>query len=226
MKTIVLGISIYHSYKTAKRLLRQIRGNGIAVENERRYILDMEDGEQYDILIKESRHSYPWEARNQIIGRPEAPRIPERTDFFALLDGDNYLHLAELLALVNANLDIIGAPYSNLDCPHKLLAWDTNIFGQPKNSYPVETRGTREVGALGTGCLVIKRRVFETMAYPWFYNPKDDNPDPDKTNALRDSYQFGLHARRAGFKIHCNFDLRAEHDQITREKINWSWDEL
>lgn len=53
----------------------------------------------------------------------------------------------------------------------------------------------KEVDLTGTGCLLVHRRVFESMEPPWFEaSPEGDGED----------YAFCRKARAAGFKIFCD----------------------
>lgn len=65
--------------------------------------------------------------------------------------------------------------------------------------------GFTEVGAAGAGCLLVRRRVFETLEYPWFRLAGDET-DP------AEDIDFCIRARKAGFKIWTTADYgRAEH---------------
>jgi len=64
-----------------------------------------------------------------------------------------------------------------------------------------------EVDAIGTGCIIIAREVFEQVEWPWFIN---DPHYPSKTLGSHDNY-FCQKAKEAGIKIWCDFTLTSPH---------------
>lgn len=73
-----------------------------------------------------------------------------------------------------------------------------------------------ELEAAGTGCIFIRRRVFEGMGYPYFTYTFDEN------HALRDTEDivFSREARKAGFRIwgHTRY-LAAHHHTCDLSRI-------
>ena len=63
------------------------------------------------------------------------------------------------------------------------------------------------VDGVGTGCIFIKRNVFEELEKPYFHFRKNDN---GTLNTGEDMY-FTQKAKRAGFDIHIAMDYVASH---------------
>jgi hypothetical protein len=66
--------------------------------------------------------------------------------------------------------------------------------------------GLVEVGAVGTGCIIIHRRVLEAIQHP-FENIYDEKGFKIEGNDLR----FCTMARAKGFKVHCHLNYIAGH---------------
>ena len=78
-------------------------------------------------------------------------------------------------------------------------------------------KGLVEVDALGTGCIMVAREVFEQIEPPWFYNSYE--------RAWRDEWPgedigFSNKCRDAGIKLYCDTTLTSPH--LTTSKIDES----
>lgn len=90
--------------------------------------------------------------------------------------------------------------------------------GNPYGQYPVTLFPTEEpftAGASGLGCVLIKRRVFETMPYPWF--------DLSAGKFGSDMY-FYKHAHDAGFELWVHPQVRCKQiDYYVTDIEDWYW---
>jgi len=69
-----------------------------------------------------------------------------------------------------------------------------------------------ECDAAGAGCLLVKRRVFETVPPPWFF--EDYRPDADKYDAfasVAEDLSFFWKVQQHGFKTYVHTGVLCEH---------------
>ena len=88
-----------------------------------------------------------------------------------------------------------------------------------------EGQGLTEVDAIGGGCVMIKRKVYETIGG----RPYEFHYYPDGNLSLVGDYDFCQKAQKAGFKIHVDFahlcghikaiDLKAMNDLMVQLSI-------
>lgn len=150
-------------------------------------------------------------------------------DFLLLVDDDNPPQ-NNPLELSDLDLDVVGLPtpvwHSEVkgDRPFYFNALtavykeDGTVEGfKPlQDSAPgFQFQGLHEVDAVGTGCILIARRVLETlmrkaigkpMATP-FMRTWDDTG----AVVMGNDYAFCTRAKAAGFKIHAHFDYMCHH---------------
>jgi hypothetical protein len=76
-----------------------------------------------------------------------------------------------------------------------------------------------ECDAVGFGCVLIRREVFEAIQYPYF------EADPETGGA--EDFDFCEKARAAGYKIWADFSIQANHEAkgsfIGREEFIACW---
>lgn len=123
--------------------------------------------------------------------------LKHQTDFLWIL-GDDHAFAPELLPQLLAHDKDIVVPH----CLMRHPPWKPVVFqGQnEKGEYvtaELPQEGLVEVHASGSAGMLIKRRVLEAMADPWF------EPDPLGAGLNEDLY-FCQKAREAGFEIFCD----------------------
>jgi hypothetical protein len=90
------------------------------------------------------------------------------------------------------------------------------FMDQPVSSgtgiFPIKEHGTglMQVDYVGAGCLLISRKVLETLQYPWFFWSRNDPRIPLKERISEDLY-FCKKAREAGFQIYLDASVRCLH---------------
>lgn len=119
------------------------------------------------------------------------------------MDSDMSFPENTLSRLLAHNKDIVGGLYAM-----KVAPFATTIFKGNQNYIPKSNEGVIEVDAIGTGCLLIKRRVFEAMEWPYFWYEED--PPGSKKMMTEDSF-FCIKARKAGLKVHCDTSILCGH---------------
>lgn len=131
-------------------------------------------------------------------------------DYWLTIDTDNP-PTNNPLDLVEFDCDIIGCPtpvWHNAvkgDRP-----WYFNALDKKKDGYKphMECDGLQEVDAVGSGCLLISRRVLMAL--------KDQKPffrkwNEDGTVEMSGDYSFCEKAKQAGFKIWTHYNYICQH---------------
>ena len=135
-------------------------------------------------------------------------------DYYLATDDDMAFTSDTIGQLIEHNKDIIGASYmvrSGSDA-HLIVACPIGKRAKA-DWFKVWDRGIQECDWTGGGCLLIKKNVFEAMEYPWFRN----NVVREEVNGVlvgdiqTEDLSFCQDARRAGFKVYIDLDVRAAH---------------
>lgn len=131
-------------------------------------------------------------------------------DFWLNIDADNPPE-NNPLDLVDLDRDICGLPTVVWcdkvpgDRPFYLNAMDA-VGNEWKPHEPCE--GLQEVDAVGSGCMLVARRVLEGIKPPWFV--REYAPDGASVECGPDFY-FCRQASSAGFSVWAHFDYPCEH---------------
>jgi hypothetical protein len=136
-------------------------------------------------------------------------------DFWLNIDSDNPPQ-NNPLDLVELDKDIIGLPtpiwhFKGDQKGERPVYWNAYDFDPTSGAYKehVIREGLQQVDAIGTGCFLIARRVFN--------NPKMQKGafirklNPDGTVERGNDISFCERAREAGFEIYCHFDYPCAH---------------
>lgn len=138
--------------------------------------------------------------------RSTAARYAREHGFDCLLfmDSDMTYPPDTLLRLLkHGDLPVIGATYAQRNETRQ-----THGFDLEGKRLDVSAGGpSREVASLPTGCMLIRRRVLDTLAAqgdePFFRMPWADNA----ANSRGEDYDFCSRVRGAGFSVHVDPDL-------------------
>lgn len=159
--------------------------------------------ERDDVEIYFSKDTPVDSNRNKIVSY-----FLEETDHERLvMIDDDIIPPDDVLSLFDGDEDIIspivfskrnGIPYPAI--------YDLDECGQTKVAF-VDGSGYQNVDAVGTGCIGIKRRVFESLDEPYFSFKTSD----DGTVNTGEDISFCLDAREAGFDIVVSLDHVAGH---------------
>ncbi len=136
-------------------------------------------------------------------------------EYWLSMDADNP-PMNNPLDLIKLDLDIIGLPTPVWHFTDKIkgerpIYWNAYRWNEKDQGYNewAFKEGLQEVDAIGTGCFLINRRVF-------------NHPDMRKAPFQRTWYEDGTvqygndisfcrKAKKNGFKIHCHYEFPCDH---------------
>ena len=161
------------------------------------------------IILNEKRHFLTTyvsamngigEHRNKIV----KDFLESDYDYLVQVDSDNPPP-ADFLDLIEKDLDVVGLPtpinMSNTGVPD--IRW--NVF---ENDLPIkfEGQGLEEVQMVGTGCIIIARRVLEAVEHPF-----TTIRDADDMRTVGTDTAFCKRAKDKGFKIYTHWGYKCGH---------------
>ena len=134
------------------------------------------------------------------------------------LDSDMKFPTNILEALLSSKKDIIACNYSTRVKPYRPVAFTSDVDMDARLE---EKNGIHPVVAVGFGCMLIKRSVFEKMDLPYFSVGWNE----DYTSLTGEDLYFCQKARSNGFKIYIDCDMSNKISHIgttafTLESIN------
>lgn len=148
--------------------------------------------------------------------------IQTNPEWLLMID-DDIVPPSNLLDMLDHGVDVVGANcrVPNLELvdgiPHfttrSIACMDTGTDKGFLTLGPEGDTGLQQVDVIGTGAILIHRRVLEKMDeldIPWF-NFHYDKYDNIK---LSEDYDFCLKARNLGFKIYLDGDMRCSHYKL------------
>jgi len=156
-------------------------------------------------------HIQPYRVTNQSRNLLVHKMLQGDWTHILMLDSDMVFPAGTLGRLLSHDVDIVGGFYlrkvrGNLPCAARYNADD----GRPHSVWPLPR--LEEVDSIGTGAILIKRRVFEDIEAPWFeYKPVEPEWDKTKVEQISEDYVFCDKVREAGYKIHVDGSLLCGH---------------
>jgi len=140
--------------------------------------------------------------------------IKDDYDFWLNIDADNP-PTKNPLDLIELDKDVIGCPTpiwhftdKSGERPYYLNAYDYDSSVDAYREHQPQI-GLQEVDAVGTGCILIARRVFKNfvMQQGAFHRRWNENGTMNKGNDIA----FCERARNQGFEIYAHFDYLCDH---------------
>jgi hypothetical protein len=126
------------------------------------------------------------------------------------VDNDQICSTDTLKRLLSHDKDIVSGLYLRRRPPLTPVCFDQEDevgYVSPRLLNPGD-RGLVEVKAVGAGCLLVKRAVFEAVKWPWWrlgqIHPQEFSED----------LYFCREARKAGFSIWCDLDCLVGHQAV------------
>lgn len=154
------------------------------------------------VSVRVAEGLLPAWARNSLIG----DFLKTDAEYIFFVDSDTGIPLDGLKKLTESKKDIISGLYFQRYPPYNptMKKLQENEYGN-KEYLPVKdySEGVISVDVVGAGCLLISRRVCETMIDPYFFSPEN--------NYSEDTY-FCFGAKKAGFSIYVDTTVKCKHD--------------
>lgn len=165
------------------------------------FILDMYHQKKYKVTIHISKLVGIEANRNQIV----KALLNSTCDYLLMVDTDNP-PLDNPLDLIEEDKDIIGLPTPiNMSCIRGISFFRYNIYKDDKQLKDGE--GLQKVDAVGTGCILIKREVFEKLED----NPFTPERYEDDRIKVGEDIMFCRRAEKAGIDIWTHWDYKCHH---------------
>lgn len=116
------------------------------------------------------------------------------------LDSDMTFPTHTLQALLSHDKDIIACNYSTRVPPHRPVAFksENDLDARISNG-----TGIQKIFAVGMGCMLVKRKVYEEMKKPFFSITWNDN----YTNLVGEDIYFCTKAKEHGYEVWLDNDL-------------------
>ena len=141
--------------------------------------------------------------------------VEGRFDYWLSIDADNP-PMRNPLDLVGLDLDIVGLPTPVWHCAGDMPGerpyyWNGYDYVPEKDAYREHEgkQGLQLVDAIGTGCFMVARRVFECPDMR--KAPFERKLNPDGTVNKGNDISFCERARANGFNIWCHYDYPCQH---------------
>jgi len=160
--------------------------------------------------------------RNKIVKR----FLATDCDFLLMID-DDVVPLHNPCELVRADMDIIGSP-AQVASPGSLMVWTAYINHPDGNGYSAidldsfdDMFDMLEVAIVGTGCILIKRKVLESLKAPFHCEFDEEGIITYGTD-----FAFCRKATNAGFKVYTTMHRRCEHYKKVGLNEEDAWDTI
>ena len=134
-------------------------------------------------------------------------------DYLFSVDSDISFAPDTLLKLLSLDKPIVGGVYRQRNPEQHLEVYDTNYRRMEWSQLAFEIR---EIGALGFGCVLIKREVFEAIGHPWF----EYHVALDHNQTFSEDLDFCKKAREKGFSIWVDSSILCGHHGMTSYQVD------
>lgn len=179
-------------------------------------------GDQIELV-----HTCPtWNPYEHNMHRIIADMLDQGFDFLISIDSDNPPK-RNPIELVFNDLDVVGCPtpiWHNdkskpCDRPFLWNVMDWDQDGEGFREHDAGNGGLHQVDAVGSGCIVIARRVLEAVKHPWMRRY-----DERGIVEMGGDFSFCLKAKEAGFTIWADYDYPCDHlKEIPMLEMIESW---
>lgn len=125
------------------------------------------------------------------------------------MDSDMTFPSNTLSRLLQHDKEIVAGLYNRKIPPFATVIFKSDPSNKEWSTYnPTPEDKLIEVAAAGTGCMLIKREVFEKLEWPWF----SYQPDPNgKQRFMSEDVVFCINAREKGIITYCDCTIKCGH---------------
>lgn len=121
------------------------------------------------------------------------------------LDDDQILLPGTIPKLLAHDVDVVSGVTPQRDFPFPASVYEELVDGSVRLRDLGESSGLIRVAAVGAGCLLVHRRVFEALEPPYW------RLGQVKADGLGEDLDFCRRVRAAGFVIHCDLETPVGH---------------
>lgn len=129
--------------------------------------------------------------------------LATRADFLLWLDSDMHFPSDLIDKLLNRKAQLVGVPYTTRIRPIRSTAFKSRMDYDARINKGSDPKGIEKVAALGFGCVMIHRSVFEKTEKPWF----GLKYEPSSQSIMGEDIYFFEKAADAGFTAYADFEL-------------------
>ena len=166
-------------------------------------LMQMKSSPDYDVEIEFHNEKPISNNRNKICQRFLGQ---EEYDYLLMIDGD-IVPPPSVINLADYQKDVVGALcfmwQQGVVMP---VAFNRRPEGMYKQIEPDKCDGMVEVDAIGTGCIMLSRKVLEEVKAPFM-----NEYDPDGIKIFGLDIAFCRRAKEKGFKVYVNTDYICDH---------------
>lgn len=152
-----------------------------------------------------------WVPYENSLNRIAKDVVDQGWDYWLNIDSDNP-PTKNPLDLIELDLDVVGLPtptYKAMGNNEWPICWNAVDWLESDGGYREhpEKTGLQQVDAVGSGCMIVSRRVLEGVEAPWFVRETDEfgratfGPD----------FTFCRKVIENGFSIWANYDYPCQH---------------
>lgn len=161
----------------------------------------------------------------------EYQKINDDFTHYLFIDSDVVVKVEDVKRLMSYDLDIISGAYKSRENEYSYVG---GLFKKHNGKFvdalkfKTDSTGLMEVDWVGGGCLLIKKKVFESLPYPWFRHPimKIEKNGNTHCSLMFEDVGFCMLAKEHGYKIWMDCDTEVEHLARAYETNNTSQLEL
>ena len=180
-----------------------------------------------DTILKKKSSADIAHCRNMLVSE-NLKQFPD-AEYFLFLDVDQTFPQDLIGRLLEHDKDIVTVNVYRKGhgfFPVVSFQGDDDDFFRPVHVIPKDGK-LRRVTSAGTGIVMIKRRVFEGISFPWFKSEYIDPVGDDKEDAgliegkifVSEDNRFYVIATSLGFKLYCDFSIEIGH--IGDKEYTW-----
>jgi glycosyltransferase involved in cell wall biosynthesis len=150
--------------------------------------------------------------RNRLVKEAQALGV----DYILFLDSDMVIPPGALRRMLSHDKDIVGGTYIQREEPHQLLGKDVDgkPLGESISGTAINTESLTEVGALPTGCLLVKLSVFDKMKKPYFRTPAIESDVDGEEWIQGEDYYFCQQAKALGYSMFVDWGVSANINHL------------
>jgi len=119
-----------------------------------------------------------------------------------IMDIDNTFPEFTLSRLLSHDKDVVGGFYTTKKPP-----FHSTCFINNKSYVPQNGEKLKQVDIVASGCMLIKRKVLESMKWPYFFL----KPDYKKQEFASEDIGFCENVRNMGLEVWCDFSICCGH---------------